>query len=115
MRSVRLSYPQGDTGKICVHVVDSDEEPIDLAPYTEITFTLKRSSQDSAVLFKGTLTGGDIAILSPSEDGVCEVTVAALSLMIGRPYYWTVQLTNALGDLFTPVFGTLYADSPSQR
>jgi hypothetical protein len=120
MASIRLSFPFGDTGKVCVHVVDGDGEPIDLAPFSEITFRLKRSVQDAddAALFVGTMTGADILILNPSTDGICEVTIpasAAAQMMLGRPYYWTCSVTNQLGDDATPVYGTLFAESPIQR
>lgn len=120
MDSIRLSFSFGDTGKVCVHVTDSDGEPIDLAPYAEITFTLKRSvsDADATAVFQGTKTGGAIVILNPSNDGVAEVTIpqtAAATLMIGRPYFWTVQLTSQLGASFTPAKGQLYAESPIQR
>jgi hypothetical protein len=117
MTSIRLSLPYSDDGKICVHVVDSANEPIDLSPFTEITFTLKRSLQDldSEAVFQGTLTGGNISVLTPTEDGICEVTVpasATAQLMLGKPYYWTCKLTSASGSASTPVFGTFYADAP---
>jgi hypothetical protein len=120
MTSIRISFPINDDAKICVHVVDSAGNPIDLAPYTEITFTLKRSTQDltSEAIFIGTKTGGQIVISNPSDDGICEVSIpaaAGATLMIGRPYFWTLKLTTGTGLVSTPVYGTLLADSPIQR
>src|SRR5712691_6103885 len=112
MASTRLSFPFGDTGKVCVHVVDADSEPIDISLFDEITFRLKRSVQDAddAALFVGTLTGSDITILNPAKDGVCSVTIpesVSAQMMIGQPYYWTTKLTNQVGEESTPVYGTL--------
>ena len=117
MTSIRLSFPQGDDGIICVHVVAADGDAINLSPFPQITFTLKRSVQDAdaEAVFQGTLTGGNIRLLQPVSDGICEVTVpaaAAATLMIGRKYYWTIKLTSGTGSVSTPVYGTLFADSP---
>lgn len=117
MESIRLSFPYGDTGEVCVHVTDSDGDAIDLAPFAEITFTVKRSMQDddSAAVFQGTLTGGALALLTPTEDGIFKATVPAARaalMMLARPYYWTAKLTSGTGAVSTPVYGTLYADSP---
>jgi hypothetical protein len=120
MQSIRLSYPQGDDGKVGVHVVASDGDSIDLSSFSQITFTLKRSVQDadSEAIFQGTLTGGNISLLNPVADGDCEVTIPrayAATLMIGREYYWTVKLTSGTGSVSTPAYGTLLTDSPIQR
>src|SRR6266404_3898690 len=120
MTTLRISFPQGDDGKVCVHVVAADGGSIDLSAFPEITFLLKRSTQDSDAesIFVGTLTGGNIALLQPVKDGICEVTVprtAGVTMMIGRPYYWFVKLTSGTGSISTPVYGILFADSPINR
>jgi hypothetical protein len=120
MASIELFLPQGDDGKVCVHVIASDGEPIDLAAYTEITFSLKRSIQDpdSEAIFLGTFTGGNIKISAPSEDGICEVSIPTANssqLMLARKYYWKVRLTDGTGKITTPVYGTLIATSPIDR
>lgn len=120
MPSIALSFPYGDTGKVCIHVVDSDGEDIDLAPFLELTFTLKRSTQDddTAAVFQGTETAGDILILAPSKDGICEVVIPAVNaaqMRISRPYYWTLKLTTQTNLSSTPAYGTLTAASPIHK
>ncbi len=120
MPSIQLFAPFGDTIKACVHVVDADGNSIDLSVFEELTFTLLRSTQDdvSAAVFQGTETAGDISILSPSDDGVCEVIIPALSavqMRIGRPYYWTLEITTQAELTFTAAYGTLLAASPIQK
>ena len=111
-----LYIPRGDTARVCVHVVDSDGESIDLSAFA-LTFRLLRSMQDdvSAAIFVGTDSGGEISFLDV-KDGIAEVAIpgsASAVLMIGRPYPWTMTLTNS-GNSFTPVSGLLYATIPSK-
>lgn len=121
MPSTRLSFPQGDDALVCVHVVDSDGEPVqNLNLFAEITFTIKRSQQDADAdaVFQGALTGGKITILNPPEDGIFEVAIptsASGSMLIGQPYFWTAKLTSDIGKVSTPVYGTIFAESPIQR
>jgi hypothetical protein len=117
MSSIRLSFPQGDDGSVCVHVKDAEGEPVDLSAFSEITFTIKRSQMDADAdaVFQGTLTGGDITILSPTEDGIYQVTIPkakSAEMMLGRPYYWTGKLTADTGAEGTPTYGRIFAESP---
>src|ERR1700730_1501417 len=115
--SVRLQVPFGSTGKVCIHVFDSDGNPIDIGQYT-LTFRLFRSMQDpdSAAIFIG--TGSAITVFTPSNNGICEVEIPSTvisSMMIGRVYYWTMTLVSGASEPFIPVYGTFFAISPSQN
>jgi hypothetical protein len=114
----RLTVPYGAIGKVCIHVVDSDGNTIDLEPFI-LTFRVKRSMQDadSAAIFIGTDTGGDIVPLNPTIDGACEVTIpqtSTIQMMVGRTYYWSITLTDVSNKSYVPAVGTIFAISTVQ-
>lgn len=117
--STKLTIVSGDTAKLKFTVTAADcETLVDFDDYDEIVFTLKRSNQDSdaAAVWQGTLALGDIEVINPSTDGVCEVTVPPIpTLRMGRNYFWDLQLKDEDGNLYTPLFGTLLATAQSTK
>lgn len=101
-----------DTGKLCVHVVDSDGNPIDLSLYANVTFLLKRhlDDDDASAILTASVIGSNLTVLDPSDDGVCEVTVpksVMTSLRVLAPYFWRVSLISGTDEQSTPVTGIL--------
>lgn len=101
----------GDTGKVCIHVEDSDSNPLDLGLYTAVKFILKRmaSDPDDAAVFTADLDS-NLALLAPTDDGVAEVTIPASTvstMRVLRPYPWRLELTNGTGEKGSVRNGTL--------
>lgn len=114
---------KGDAANICVDCKDDDGNAIDLTPYltapATIEFALKFSTQDAdvAAIFIGTLTGGAITVLDPPEDGVLQALIPGANtatMLLFRPYFWSVRLTDGVGTPFTPTTGTLIATPDAQ-
>lgn len=114
MLPLSFQVVQGDAPKLCIHVVGSDGNPVDLSPFS-LVFTLKRSylDTDAAALFQGTDSSGAISVLGASADGVCEVTIpksATSQMMTYKQYFWDLKLVTGLNDPFTAAKGILVAD-----
>lgn len=93
-----------------IPIVDADGAAFDVGPY-DMTFTIKRSTQDSdlAAVWQGTDTDGDIVVIGLTTAGICEVTVPLLGMRTGRLYYWGFQLSS--GSIhYTPTHGTILLD-----
>ncbi len=110
----RLTLVQGDTALLRFAIVDANDDPIDIEPYT-IVFTIKRSTQDpdSAAIWQGDSDGSAVVKGTPTTDGLVDVTVPADNMELvraGRPVYWDIELTA--GDVvFTPLQGTILTTS----
>jgi hypothetical protein len=119
--STRIDIVQGDTAVLKFTITKADcVTPEDLAGYSAIRFTIKRSKQDldSAAVFQGTLADDNIAVLDPSSDGQLEVTMppaASLLMRSGRPYYWDLQIEADPTNVYTPQFGTIFASTETTR
>jgi hypothetical protein len=100
-----------DTPKLCIHVVDADGNPVDLSPFPQVNFFLKRSwrDPDNAAIVALTL-GNGVRLLTPTDDGVVEATIDAsivAALQVLRPYPWRLSIVSNIGETATPATGYL--------
>ncbi len=107
---------RGDTAKFRIAITNVTGAPLPLDPYTDIEFSIKRSTQDSdaGAIFNGKLSQGLIVIEPSPAVGIIAVTVPAEignQLRMGRPYFWDVQIRDADENTFTPIWGDLLADN----
>jgi hypothetical protein len=108
----RLELVIGDTAKFRIAVFEPDGvTPFDLTPIEDITFTIKRSREDSdaGAVFFGNLIAG-VEIVVPAEFGLLDITVdreSARKLREGRLFYWDCKINDADDHTYTPLKGDL--------
>lgn len=111
-----IQLVRGDSPTLRFAIVTPAEEPFNLADYN-VDFYIKRSMQDTADVFHGSL-GAGVALAHELADGELDVTIPAAVtdiLRYGRPYPWYLRLSHQiqLANIYIPARGSFLVELPA--